>query len=533
MITIDNLSYEIGTRVILDRVSFNIDANEKVALIGQNGTGKSTLIKILMGKLSPKEGGITFPKVTPRFGYMPQHISELEDFPQVSVLDFMLSGRDLASLSKKLEEKLEDLNRKDLTPKKMEKLASEYSDLFEDFMVKDGYSAEDELLEILIGVGLPELDLDQKVSSLSGGQKTKLAFARVLFSKPDVMVLDEPTNHLEESAVMWIVNYLSTYRGAILIVSHSPNILDELVSKVVYLNGDGTATLFRGDFSDFLKKKSELDKSQIRLFKKQEREKRKLEEFIEHWRGGTKKKVSQVHDREKKLSKLQDNMVGKIQEQRSISIEFPLSVSPVIDVLKLSEVSKSYGDNEVLQNVSFALQRGERMIIVGPNGAGKTTLLKIIAGKTSPDKGKVSLGKRVKIGYYAQEHESLTPENSVLEEASSASLHPQSRLRSILAHFLFPGDRVFTKVKSLSLGERSRLALAKLVLSGDNLLLLDEPTNHLDYLSRERVRDALARYEGTILIVSHDEEFVRAIGTEKELLLPENQSGFLNQIAKG
>ena len=274
-------------------------------------------------------------------------------------------------------------------------------------------------------------------------------------------------------------------------------------------------------------KKGQAEITQEKLHKKQSVEAEKLQVFIDRWRG---RKVSQVHDREKKLDRLKANIVKTNNKKSELSLRFPVSKEPVKQVLVVDDVSKSFNDNHVLKNVSLQITRGERVAILGSNGAGKTTFLKIIAGLIRPDSGLIEIGQNVDLGYYAQEQEILDLEKNPLEELMSATARPQSQVRSILAHFLFPGDRVYTKIKSLSLGEKSRLALAKLVVESHNFLLLDEPTNHLDVTSREQVKLALKKYTGTILIISHDQEFLDGIGVEKVLRLPENKFGFLDQV---
>jgi ATPase subunit of ABC transporter with duplicated ATPase domains len=527
VISIEELSYEVGTRTILDKVSFTVGDGDRVAIVGPNGAGKSTLLKIILEKLDPTEGRIVKSKSSGTIGFMPQHLGDLGPLPRQSVLDFMLSGRNLDTLTETINRKLGEMEQTGLSQDEYMRLAREYSLAFDQFMANGGYDAEGELLDILLGMSLTGLDLDQDVQTLSGGQKTKLAFARVLFSRPQVMVLDEPTNHLDEQTINWAVEFLKKFSGTLVMVSHIPSVLDELVNRIVYLDGSGKASIFKGNFTEFQKKKLNLDIAQEKLRREQEGEAERLSEFIEKWRG---KKPKLAKDREKKLERLRDSMVDAPVKQAQISITFPVSVQPVKRVLEVRNIHKAFGGNKVLHGVDIDFFRGERVAIMGPNGAGKSTLLKVIAGKLDPDVGKVTFGDRVDVGYYAQEHESLDTARTVLEEMMSVRGLNQSRARSILSHFLFQGDRVATRVGSLSLGERSRLALAKLVASGHNLLLLDEPTNHLDVFAREQVKMALREYEGTVLIISHDSDFLEGIGVEQVLLLPEHKFGLLGQI---
>ncbi len=530
MISIKSIVYSVPNRIIFDRVSFSIADGDRVAIIGPNGAGKSTMLKIILGKLKPEEGSVILSKNSGKIGYMPQHLNDLGELPHKSVLDFLLSGRNLDTLTEAINQKIKEMNQSGLSPETSIRLAQEYSEVFDAFMANGGYSAEEELLEILIGMGLSALDLDQDIQTLSGGQKTKLAFARMLFSRPGIMMLDEPTNHLDEETIDWVVEYLKKFSGTLIMVSHIPSVLDVLVTRIIYLDNTGRAVAFRGNFSQFQKKKGELDASQEKLLKKQENKEKELEQFIGKWRGTTKKKVAQVRDREKKLAKLREEKVDAPTSQKLISVSFPVSVQPVRKILEVRDVCKAYGKKRVLKNINFELFRGERVAIMGPNGAGKSTLLKTVAGKTAVSSGKVILGNKVDIGYYAQEHETLDADNTVFQEMMTTTGLIQSKARSVLAHFLFPGERVFTKVGSLSLGERSRLALAKLVAAGHNFLLLDEPTNHLDIFAREQVKNALSKYEGTILIISHDREFLESIGAERALILPDNKFSYLRQM---
>jgi ATPase subunit of ABC transporter with duplicated ATPase domains len=531
LITVEGLDYSIGVRSIFDNVSFTIADGDRVAIVGPNGSGKSTLIKMLLGAVKPDSGTIRLPLRVTDIGFMPQHLADLGELPNMSVTDFVLSGRNLDQLTRTMEGKLREMDRKDLSEREMVKLAHDYSEAFEEFMARGGLTAEDELLNILIGMGLSGLGLDQDVRATSGGQKTKLAFARVLFAKPRVMILDEPTNHLDEDTIQWAVNYLKDYDGTLIVVSHNPSLIDELVTRVIFLDSSGKLQSFRGGYSDFLQKKSELDEARRRLGQKQDRQEAELREFIDRWSGTSGKKVAQVRDREKKLARLKEQHVAEITRQAQITARFPVKIQPVSKILSLSDVTKSYGDNAVLKGISLELFRGDRVAISGPNGAGKSTLLKIVARVIESDTGNVTFGDRVETGYYAQEHETLQLTDSVLETMAHIPDINQQKARSILAHFLFQGDRVFTKVGSLSLGERSRLALATLVAAGYNFLVLDEPTNHLDILAREQVKAALSRYEGTILVISHDLDFLQGIGVDKVLLMPEHKFTRLGQIS--
>lgn len=514
------MSYSIGARKILDNVEFTVEDGEKVALVGPNGSGKSTMIKIIMQTLIPESGKIIKSKNITNIAYMPQHISQIKDLPETSVTNFMLSVRNIDALQEELNSLLKQLNKSGLNLEVAEKLAKKYSDIHEEFISKGGYSSEDDLLNILVGIGLENIDLNKNVSELSGGQKTKLAFARVLFSRPDLMILDEPTNHLDCESISWATNFLKSYKGSLVIVSHDTSILDKITTKTIYFDGSGKSLVFKGNYSLFLKKKKALDENSEKQMNKLNAEKEKLETLIKKWKG---KKPKLVEDRRKKLERLSKEAPNATEKRKNIKLEIRSNRRSSLKLIELSSVFKKFGNTIVLDGVSFLVNRGDRIAISGENGAGKTTLLKILSKELMPNCGIVSYGNNVDIGYYAQEHEILNPNNQVWEEISSNSSLSTSKIRSLLAHFLFTDDHVFTKIGQLSLGEKSRLALAKILIKGANTLILDEPTNHLDIPSKGAIADALSIFDGTLIIVSHDEDFLSKIGIKKVFKLPQKE----------
>lgn len=522
MISASDIVYEEGGRTILNKVSFSIADCDKVAIVGPNGAGKSTLLKIMIGELTPDSGKILGIKNSQSFSYMPQHVSTLDLNLDTSVYNFLLSSRGLDKINASLERLLKSMQNPNNSENKIMELSTKYINLLDNFSKAGGDSIDGEIETLMNGLGLGDVDLDRQLSTLSGGQKTKLAFGRVLLSNKDIMILDEPTNHLDESAFEWVISYLKRFRGTLVVVSHDRNFLDTVTDRTFDLSYDGRLTVYRGSLSVSEAKKADLQKHRLKLSAKQEREEKVLKEFIERWRG---KKVTQVHDREKKLKRLQNEKAKVVDtsKRKDIVVSFPIKRQPHKNVLSIKGLSKSFGDTTLFENLSFDVYRGEKMAIVGANGIGKSTLLKIITGNLSDYEGTVTLGDGVDIGYYAQEHETLQQTSSVLDEMRRVNSVSIKMARSILAHFLFTDALLNTYVRVLSFGEKSRLRLATLVAGGHNFLVLDEPTNHLDIQSKTQVIKALKMYEGTILLVSHDQELISEIGIDKILVLSEQK----------
>ncbi len=521
LINANNLVYEVGGRTILNEVSFTVSDGDRIAIVGPNGAGKSTLLKIITGELLQNSGTLTgVKKNPPNFSYMPQHINSISVDSTISVYDFLLSSRGLDKLNLLIEKVQEALEVSTNNTDEIMQLSIEHGDLLEKYFLLGGNVIDGEIASVMDGIGLTNISLDRIVSTLSGGQKTKLAFAKVLLSNKSIMILDEPTNHLDQNALEFVVAHLKRFKGSLIVVSHDVGFNDLLTNKTFDLSFDGRLTVFQGSPSIANGKKDKLQKHRLKLSMKQSKEEKALKDFIERWRG---KKANQVRDREKKLARLQQEKIEVSDSGRKINIYFPVKVQSYNSVLSVLKLGKSYGNLALFEGLSFDVERGDKMAVVGANGVGKSTLLKIITGNIKDFEGVFEFGDRVDYGYYAQEHETLNPNNSVLEEMRQATGGDNRLARAILAHFIFTSDMLNTRVNSLSFGEKSRLKIATLVAGGHNLLILDEPTNHLDVLSKERVIAALKVYKGTIIVVSHDQDLMSEIDINKVLLLSEQR----------
>lgn len=527
MLILREINVSLGVDQILKNVCLSVDENDKIGLIGVNGAGKSTLLKVVLGRIIPDSGKVVFSRNLKRVSYMPQIISDLDLKRGQTVFDFLLSGRPIAKLEKKIQSiyaKMENLG----SEKEKEELLEELGNIQMEFESWGGYTAESELMKIIIGMNIEGINLDAPVEALSGGEKSKVNFARVLYSHPDVLLLDEPTNHLDLDSRIWVMEYLKKYPRSVIAVSHDAEFLDSFVNKIARLD-EFTRTLevFNGNYSDFLKQWEVKQKYVGRLVERQDKEEKKLKEFIERMRNVSSKRKKQAQSREKTLDKLQAKKIKKERTPRRIMVNLsPKRESGSVPV-RVIKIHFSYDGSEgVIQGLSLELYKNEKFVVVGKNGAGKSTFLKLLAGKLKVTSGEIVVDSKTDIAYYTQEHEDLDPDHSVLEEAETVSNIGAKRLRSVLAKFLFRGEKVFQGVATLSPGERSRLALAKLALKGGNFLLLDEPTNHLDMNTREVVADVLREYGGTIVVVSHETDFLERLGVSRMLLLPSGEIKF-------
>ena len=507
ILSCQNLSKTFGINEIIKHASFHVEEHEKAAIVGINGAGKSTLLKIIMGEL-PADGGEVIIAKGKTLGYLAQQK--------------MLSGHatiyeELKDAKKdviEMEERLRFLEQKmkHLSGAQLDALMEQYHRIFTMFEQKDGYSWRSELTGVLKGLGFSEDDFEKQVDTLSGGQKTRVALGKLLLSSPDIILLDEPTNHLDLNSIAWLETYLLNYRGTVIIVAHDRYFLNKVVTKVIEID-QGHVMTFLVNYSAYAEKKKQLRETQLKAYLNQQAEIKHHQEVIAKLRSFNREKsIRRAESREKMLDKMV--LLEKPMDQDS---EIRLTLEPRItsgnDVLTVEHLSKSY--NQVLfQDLNFQIYRGERVAIIGDNGTGKTTLLKIINALTDADTGKITLGSKVHIGYYDQEHQVLHPEKTLFEELSDAYPNlTNTEIRNILAAFLFTGDDVFKRIKDLSGGERGRVSLAKLMLSKANFLILDEPTNHLDIISKEILESALCRYTGTVMYVSHDRYFINQTAT--------------------
>jgi ATP-binding cassette, subfamily F, member 3 len=507
ILQVNQLTKYYGADLILSNIKLEIQAKDRTALVGRNGAGKSTLLKIIAGQLSYDSGEIIKPKdIT--IGYLAQDTG-LES--HLSIYEEMLT---VFEPLRKLEQQLRELELKMSNPETFsESLLKEYDQLQIEFKEKGGYQYEADTRSILSGLGFGDVDFSTPVSSLSGGQKTRLALGKLLLAKPDLLILDEPTNHLDIETLSWLEQFLQSYPGAILIVSHDRYFLDKVVTQV-YEVSRTTITKYKGNYSDYLQQKAENYERELKRYEKQQEEVAKLKDFIQRniARASTTKRAQ---SRRRQLEKM-TLMEKPHGDEKTASFSFEIERQSGNNVLKVNHVTLGYNPNEpIVTNINFSITRGESIALVGPNGIGKSTLLKAIVQKIKPLSGNIEYGSNVTIGYYDQEQAELSSNKRVLNELwDDYPTKTEKEIRTILGNFLFSGDDVLKTVSTLSGGEKARLALAKLMLKKANFLILDEPTNHLDLDSKEVLENALIDYPGTILFVSHDRYFINRIATK-------------------
>lgn len=503
-----NISISFGTDQILDSVSFHVNEREKAAIVGINGAGKSTLFKIIIGELTADEGEVIFAKGS-TVGYLSQH-QELSS--NNTIYDEILTvKKDVIELDHSIH-KLE-MEMKSASGKELEQMLATYTRLTHEFELKNGYAYKSEVIGVLKGLGFKEEDFSKSVSTLSGGQKTRVALGKLLLSTPDIILLDEPTNHLDMESIAWLETFLLNYKGAVVVISHDRYFLDKVVTKVIEIENKKAET-YEGNYSVFAEKKAALRDALLKQYLNQQKEIKHHEEVIAKLRSFNREKsIKRAESREKMLSKI-ERIEKPITEQVHMSIRLEPHITSGNDVLTVRNLSKSFPNQVLFKDINFDIKRGERVAIIGNNGTGKTTLLKIINELIPYDEGEIKLGAKVKIGYYDQEHQVLNPDKTLFDELQDTYPHlDNTTIRNILAAFLFTNDDVFKRIKDISGGERGRVSLAKLMLSEANFLILDEPTNHLDITSKEILENALNNYTGTVLYVSHDRYFINKTAT--------------------
>ncbi len=516
---IENLCMSFGTQVIFDNVSFQINNNDKVGIIGVNGAGKSTLFNILLGNLTSDSGNITLDTKI-NLGYLPQVIMEDASSEDETVFDYLLEGRPI----KKLKEELTNLydiianTQNEYELKKYYKKINRINELLEYY---DEYNAESILLKIISGMQIDDNLLDLKLKNISGGQKSKVAFAKLLYSNPEIMLLDEPTNHLDLDTKDYIINYLKNYHGIILVISHDVEFLNAVTKKTLYVDKmKHNIEIYNGNYEKYMKIKSERDLAKQRLYEKQQREEEKLKGIIAKYIRGNEKKANIAKDRIKKLEKLETQKIELEKKNKYTKFNMKINRPSYSIPIKCNNLTFGYDEENLLyENLNFDLTRGEKLLVVGENGIGKTTLLRLIMGYLTPIEGSIEITDKTDIAYYAQEHEILDNNKTILENFANFGL-ADYEIRRMLGSFLFSGDDIFKKVEVLSPGERSRVALAKISLTGANTLLLDEPTNHLDPMTQLIISETFKNYEGTMLVVSHNLDFVDNLNINRMLLLP-------------
>jgi len=512
-----NLTKSFGDHIIVKQGSFHIEAREKAALVGINGAGKTTILKIIMGEISADDGEIILRKGR-TIGYLAQQ----QKLPSGYTIyeEIKTAKQDVIFLEQQI--RAIELELKSLTVAEQEERLGTYHRLVAEFEQKDGYAYESEITGVLKGLGFHEEDFTMQTDTLSGGQKTRVALGKLLLTKPDVLLLDEPTNHLDLNSIAWLETYLNNYPGAVLIVSHDRYFLNKVVTKIIEVEHTVIRT-YLGDYKEYARKKQAFRDAKLKEYLNQQQEIKRQEAVIEKLKQFNREKsIKRAESREKALDK-----IVRIEKPLEVTKEMNFKLEPSIlsgnDVLTVEELAKSFGPLHLFDDVSFEIKRGEHVAIIGDNGTGKTTLLKILNQVLPPDKGFFILGTKVQIGYYDQEHHLLHNEKSIFDEISDS--YPQlgnTRIRNTLGAFQFTGDEVFKSIGDLSGGERGRVSLAKLMLSESNFLILDEPTNHLDITSKEILEQALNRYTGTILYVSHDRYFINQ--TAQRILELTNQT---------
>ncbi|MFK2792217.1 ABC-F family ATP-binding cassette domain-containing protein [Bacillus cereus] len=524
LLQVNGLSKLYGAETILANIKLEVQTKDRIALVGRNGAGKSTLLKIIAGELSHDGGEIIKPKDV-SIGYLAQNTG-LET--SLTIWDEMLTVfTHLQQMETKLRRLEQEMGKEENFSNEAiyERLLADYDQLQLNYKDQGGYQYEADIRSILSGLGFPVETHQTTISTLSGGQKTRLALGKLLLTKPDLLILDEPTNHLDIETLTWLEQYLQGYPGAILIVSHDRYFLDKLVTQV-YEISNKESRRFVGNYSKYLDLKSALYEQEMKRYEKQQDEIAKLEDFVQKniARASTTKRAQ---SRRKQLDRM-ELLTRPLGDSKSASFHFDIEKQSGNDVLQVKDATIGYDEDPIIENVTMRLTRGDSVALVGPNGIGKSTLLKSIVNKLPLLNGDVSFGSNVSVGYYDQEQGNLTSSKRVLNELwDEYPLQPEKEIRTILGNFLFTGDDVLKPVSSLSGGQKARLALAKLMMQKSNLLILDEPTNHLDLNSKEILENALIDYPGTLLFVSHDRYFINRVTTTVVELSTEGAQEYL------
>lgn len=523
MLAVHDLELRVGARLLMEDVSFRVDRGDKIGLVGRNGAGKTTLTKTLAGELAPAGGRIDR---TGEIGYLPQdpRSGNPEDLARTRILD----ARGLGTLVIDMAKATEEMASPDAATS--EAAMNRYGRLEERFTALGGYAAEAEAASIASNLALPDRILDQPLSTLSGGQRRRIELARILFSGADTMLLDEPTNHLDADSVVWLRDFLTGFQGGLIVISHDLEIVEETVNKVFYLDANRQVIdIYNMGWKNYLRQR-EADEERRKKERVNAEKKATVLETQAAKFGAKASKAAAAHQMVARAEKLRAGLDEVRTADRVAKLRFPDPAPCGRTPLMASNLSKSYGSLEIFTAVDLAIDRGSKVVVLGFNGAGKTTLLRMLAGVDKPDTGQIEPGHGLRIGYYAQEHETIDVKRSVLENMVSSSPNlTETEARRVLGSFLFTGDDAVKPAGVLSGGEKTRLALAMIVVSGANVLLLDEPTNNLDPASRLEILGALAGYTGAVVLVSHDEGAVEALNPERVLILPDGVEDHWNK----
>jgi len=511
VLSASNITKSYVDKKILENISFFVEEKDKIGLLGLNGAGKTTLFEIISGNVEPDSGEI-FIKSTMKIGYLKQHTKVDSDLTMYE--ECLTVFEDLIKMEERIHSLAELISEKsNAGDDSYESNLKEYGTLLEEFNSRNGYGFKSEIKGVLKGLGFTDEDFDKSVNILSGGQKSRLALAKMLLEKPDILLLDEPTNHLDIESIEWLENFIKDYDKALLLISHDRYFLDKVVNRVFYLE-NRNIYIYNTNYTKFMEQR----KRDLEILKKQyedqQKEIKRQTEIIERYmQYGDERYIKQARSRQKMLEKMK--VIDKIETNKKLSLSFEPSVVSGRDVLLAEKITKSFDGETLFKDISLSIYRGEKVGLIGPNGIGKTTLFKILLGKMPFDGGEISLGKNVVTGYFDQEMAQLSDEKTVIDEVWDAYPYLNHyQVRSYLSRFLFIGDDLFKEVSTLSGGEKARLSLLKLMLSNANFLLMDEPTNHLDIDSKEVLEDALNMYSGTVFVISHDRYFLNQIATK-------------------
>ena len=528
MLQVQGISVEVGGRLVVENASFSVMPRDKVGIVGRNGAGKTSLFKVLGGAVEPHGGKILRKGA---FGYLPQDPKIPGSREQHSAISHILSGRNI-------DEELTRIEKLRLTMEESPSTQNiaKFSKAEDDFASKGGYAAESEARSIAAGLGLKPDRLNLPIHVLSGGERRRVELTRILFAGSDMLLLDEPTNHLDVDAKTWLLGFMRDYRGALLVISHDLDLLDEAITRVLHLDRPqedsvGELIEYRGTYTQY---KSSRAADEARLAKKaatQQKEIDRLQGVVDRF-GAKATKAAMAHSIEKRIARIEQTKVEVSEGDRVLKVRFPDPPHCGMTVIEAKGLSKKFSGPAIFDQVDFDLGKGERLLVLGLNGAGKTTLLRMLAKEMMPDSGSFEFGYQVNAGYYAQEHDNLDPQASLIDHmrrVAPVSLGlTESQLRGMLGMFGLSGSKVFQESATLSGGEKTKLALAMLMVGRNNLLLLDEPTNNLDPPSRQSVADALSNWKGAIILVSHDTEFVEQLAPTKVLLLPDGQVDYFS-----